>query len=131
MLKQYTGCMNIRIISEPISRPEALEIGKEFYPHVVKGVVDTKKEIIALGGEYHMDANTVLTEAGSSQADVWGFNIYPNQRGDDWIEYTSLINIRPAANNRTMTVEDEDIRKEMKRIIEKLIAWTLSEQQVF
>ena len=113
--------MNIKIISKPITRAQALEIGQEFYTEMVKGVVDIKQDLIALGGEYHIDANTVLTQAGSSQPDVWGFNIYPNVIGDDWIEYTSLINIRPAAGNRTMTVEDEAIRKVMKRIIEELI----------
>ena len=113
--------MNIQIIEKPITRAEALKIGQEFYTEMVKGVVDIRKDIIALGGEYHIDANTVLTGAGSAQPDVWGFNLYPNVVGEDWIECTSLINIRPAAKNRTMFVEDESIRKIMKRIINQLI----------
>ena len=113
--------MNIKIISQPISKNEALEIGKEFYGDMVKGVVDIEKAIIALGGEYHMDANVVLIENGSKQNTVWGFNIYPNTKGDEWIEYTSLINIRPAAQNRSMVVENKELRATMKAIIEKLI----------
>lgn len=114
--------MNIKIITKPITRAEALEIGKEFYPEMVKGVVDIKKEIIVLGGEYHMDANNALMENGDSlQGDVWGFNIYPKRADSDWIEYTALINIRPAVNNRTMTVEDKIIREKMAKIIETLI----------
>jgi shikimate kinase len=113
--------MNIRIITSPITRSEALEIGQEFYTEMVKGVVDINKKIIALGGEYHMDANVVLIEKGCSQGDIWGFNIYPNRSHDDWIEYTSLINIRPTAHNRTMTVQDKNICEAMKKIIEELI----------
>ena len=52
--------MNIKIVTEPITRAEAKEIAKEFYVEMVKGVVDVEKGIIALGGEYHMDANTIL-----------------------------------------------------------------------
>lgn len=113
--------MNIKIISEPITRKEALEIAKEFYGEMVKGVVDIERGIIALGGEYHMDANIILIENGSKQNVIWGFNIYPNTEGDEWIEYTSLINIRPAAQNRSMMVENEELRATMKAIIEKLI----------
>ena len=66
--------MDIRIITAPITKTEALEIAKEFYVDMVKGVVDLEKEIIALGGEYHMDANNVLIEQGSSQPVLWGLN---------------------------------------------------------
>ncbi len=114
--------MHIEIITKPITRAQALEIGKEFYQEMIKGVVDIEQELIALGGEYHMEANNALMAQGSSsQGAVWGFNIYPKRTDADWIEYTALINIRPAAHNRTMTVEREAIRMKMKKIIEKLI----------
>ncbi len=112
----------IRILSEPIGRDEAREIGKPWYQELVKGVVDIDQGLIALGGEYHMDANVILIANGSKQSNVWGFNIYPDQTGDDFIEYTSLINIRPAVGNRTMVVEDEGIRNAMRDIIERLIS---------
>lgn len=113
--------MNIKIISQPITKSEALDIGKEFYGDMIKGVVDIEKSIIALGGEYHMDANIILLENGSQQQAIWGFNIYPKANSDTWIEYTSLINIRPLVKNRSMVVENEQIRAIMKEIIEKLI----------
>ena len=111
----------ILIISEPITRAKASEIGASWYAEMTKGVVDIEKGIIALGGEYHMDANVVLVGKGSSQADVWGFNVYPDKDGDDWIEYRSMINIRPVAGNRTMYVEDEALKKAMREIVERLI----------
>ncbi len=62
-----------------------------------------------------MDANTRLIEDGSSQEDLWGFNIYPDETGDMAIEYTSLINIRPAQKNRSMEIESEDTRMAIRK----------------
>ncbi|HCB35025.1 MAG: hypothetical protein A2W52_02360 [Candidatus Taylorbacteria bacterium RIFCSPHIGHO2_02_49_25] len=108
----------MRIIEKPITRTEAREIAKEFYGNMVKGVVDVEREIIALGGEWHMDANSLIIESGSRQDTVWGFNFYTD---DGRIAYTSLINIRPAQNNRKIEVEDEMLKGKMERIIRKLI----------
>ena len=113
--------MLIKIITEPITRAEALEIGQEFYGEMIKGVIDLEREIIALGGEYHMDANNILLADGSSQPDIWGFNIHPKLESEEWIEYTSLINIRPQAGNRTMVIEDEGLKSKIREIIEKLV----------
>jgi hypothetical protein len=113
--------MNIQIISEPITKAEALEIAKEFYVSMVKGVADIEQDIIALGGEYHIDANTVLIRNGSKQNDIWGFNLYPNRTGDDQLEYTSLINIRPAMNNRSMLIEDKVLCDKIKSLVAKLV----------
>jgi hypothetical protein len=115
------GTMNIKIIKQPITKAEAREIAQEFYVEMVKGVADIEKGIIALGGEYHVDANAILIRNGSQQKDVWGFNLYPDRTSDSWIEYTSLINIRPSANNRSMNVEDEKIRAKIKTIVGKLV----------
>jgi hypothetical protein len=113
--------MNIRIITKPITRAEAKEIAKEFYVDMVKGAVDIEREIIALGGQWHMDANSVLTGDGSSQSAVWGFNLYPDKEGDDRVEYVALINIRPALGNRDMFIEDAGIRRKILSIIKTLI----------
>jgi len=110
--------MDIRIIRDKISKAELTELAKEFYIKMVKGVADIEREIIALGGEWHMDANQVLIEDGSSQCDLWGFNVY---LADKKIEYISLINIRPNQNNRTLEVEDADIKEKMCNIINKLV----------
>ncbi|MDD5357442.1 MAG: DUF5674 family protein [Candidatus Pacebacteria bacterium] len=113
--------MNIQIVRDIITRKDAQEIAKEFYDTMIKGVVDIERGIIAIGGEYHIDANVVLIEAGSIQKDIWGFNLLFDKTGDEAIEYTSLINIRPQAGNRGMEVEDADLRLKMKKIIEKKI----------
>ena len=113
--------MIIRIVDDSISLDELREIAKEYYIDMIKGVADISKEIIAVGGEYHMDANMKILENGSIQSDVWGFNILFDRPKDERIEFTSLINIRPLAGNRSMEVEDEEIRKKMSDIINRKI----------
>jgi hypothetical protein len=113
--------MKIKIIDKKIEDAELKEIAKDFYGEMVKGVVDIEQKILAMGGEYHMDANTILIENGSKQPDVWGFNWYFDRVGDEQIEYVSLINIRPAQGNRVMEVQDESLRDKMKEIIIKYL----------
>lgn len=113
--------MNIKVVKDEISLAEVKEIAKEFYGNMIKGVIDVKNEIIALGGEYHMDANMVLTEQGSKQVNIWGFNLRLEKKEEEWIEYTSLINIRPNQGNREMELQDKNLRKKIKEIINKKI----------
>lgn len=113
--------MNIKIINEPIALDDVREIAKELYRDMVKGVADVRQEIIALGGEWHMDANNELVKHGSQQPDLWGFNIYVDQRNDAAIEYISLINIRPAQGNREMELKDEATRAQIHAIVERLV----------
>ena len=114
--------MNIKIIDKKIKESELREIAKEFYKEMVKGVVDVEHEILAMGGEYHIDANMVLIKNKSKQQDIWGFNWYFNKNGDEQIEYVSLINIRPVQGNRTMEVQDISLRNRMKLIILKYLS---------
>lgn len=113
--------VDIRIIKEPIFRGVVGEIAKEFYGNMVKGVVDVEREILALGGEWHADANTVLIENGSEQKNVWGFNFFLDRSDGKEIEYVSLINIRPAQNNRKIEIQDFELRDKMGKIIRKFI----------
>jgi hypothetical protein len=113
--------MDIRIVTETISTSELKTLGKKYYQGMIKGVVDVQKKVVVFGGEYHMDANKVLLENNSKQKDVWGFNIRFDKPKDEWIEYTSLINIRPKQGNTDMEVHDEELRLCMKTIINSKI----------
>jgi len=114
--------MDIRIIKEPISRATAKEIAAEFYGDMVKGAADIERRIIALGGEYHIDANNVLIGEGSKQEDIWGFNLYLDKAPEEWLEYTALINIRPASGNSEMYISDSAVREKLEAIVNKLIS---------
>jgi len=80
---------------EKISKPDLVKLAQETYQEMIKAVVDLKKEIIALGGDLHADAEAKLIDAGSDQGDLWGINIYMDRNIETRIAYTSLINIRP------------------------------------
>ena len=115
--------MNIITVENTINIDELMELSKETYYPMIKGVVDIENEIIAFGGEYHMDANKVLLEKGYFQNNIWGFNVYLNKSDDkeSWIEYMSLINIRPLQNNLDMEIQNQEIRDKVKSIVNKKI----------
>lgn len=104
-----------------ITGKELEELAKEFYVEMVKGAADIERKIIALGGEWHIDANEVLIKDGSKQKDIWGFNIYLNKPREERLEYNSLINIRPNQGNQNMEIENEDIRNNISNIINELV----------
>jgi len=97
-------------------------MAKENYGDMIKAVVDIKKEIIAIGGEFHSDASVILVEQeGSNQEDVWGVNIYPEKEKNKRLEFNSLVNIKPLKNNRDAEIESEEIKDKIKNIADRLI----------
>ena len=112
---------DILIVSEPISAERLREIAGERFGDMVKAVVDTKLRLLALGGGLHSDEEAALLELGSTQADLWGINIYPDQQRSEWIEFDSLINVRPRLGNRSRGVEDAGTRQLILEIVDSLI----------
>lgn len=91
------------------------------FEDMVKYVVDVERGIAAVGGELHADEEAALLELGSRQQDLWGANYYPGRGRPDCIEFTSLINIRPAQGNRSMTIEDPSLRDRVRELTSLLI----------
>lgn len=110
----------ILIVREPLPRGMLEPLAEAWHGTLVKGVADLRRAVIALGGDWHMDANNALIADGSKQEDVWGFNIYPKEHGDSALEYISLINIRPAQGNKEMELADKVLRAKIKEIVAKL-----------
>lgn len=109
--------MEILIVREPVDKETLDVLAKEWHRTLVKGVADISLGTVALGGEWHIDANNRLIEDGSEQKNLWGFNIYPKEKGDSAIEYNSLINIRPAQGNRSMEIESAEIRTAVRKTV--------------
>ena len=109
--------MEIVIARKPIDRETLDALAKEWHHSLVKGVADISRAVVALGGEWHLDANNRLIEDGSEQKNLWGFNLYQKERGDKAIEYNSLINIRPMQGNRSMEIMDEATRKAVRKTV--------------
>ena len=108
------------IVREPFPREKLHQyiLGDKGF---VKAVVDCKKGIMAIGGELHADAEQVLMQDGSTLEDLWGINIHPEESPPQWIEFNSMINIRPSQGNKTKTVEDPKLREYILRIVSSLV----------
>ncbi|MBI2075158.1 MAG: hypothetical protein HYT82_00645 [Candidatus Harrisonbacteria bacterium] len=113
--------MEIRIVQESISLEELQRIAKGQFGNFVKAVVDVRREVMAIGGELHADEEVLLSEDGSQREDMWGVNIYPDKSGDEWIEFDSMINLKPHFGNRSRDVESPEIRKKIRAIIRRLV----------
>jgi hypothetical protein len=111
----------MKIVDKKITIGELKETALGTFGNVVKAVVDVEKELIALDAELHSDLEALLLESGSKQKNIWGINLYPELTGDEFIEFDSLINIRPAAANRSRGVENEAIRKKIASIVNKSV----------
>ena len=104
-----------------IKIPELKKMAKKMYDTLVKTVVDVEKEVMAVDAAMHADEEVLLLEKGSKQRNLWGINIYPQNSGDEMIEFDSMINLRPSQGNRSMGVDDPKMRKKIIKIVNKLI----------
>lgn len=112
----------MRIIQDNISNQELGQMVNKAFGSLVKAVVDIEKEIMAVDAELHSDEEELLLENGSQQKHLWGINIHPDKVGtDDWIEFDSMINMRPSQGNRSRGVDDPKIREKILVIINKLV----------
>jgi hypothetical protein len=112
---------DIVLLTERIGADPLRTLVARFFDDMVKFVVDVERGIVAVGGEFHADAEAVLLENGSRQQDLWGANYYPGRGPDDCLEYTALINIRPSRGNRSMEVEDPAVREHVRDLAFRLI----------
>ena len=111
----------MKIIKDKISLEELRLMAEKTFGNLVKAVVDVAKEIMAVDGELHADEEALLLANGSKQEDLWGINIYPEEKGENFIEFDSMINLRPGQGNRTLGVDSPATREKIKKITHKLI----------
>lgn len=113
--------MVIKIIQEQISVEDLKDVAKNQFGSLVKAVVDIEKGIMAIGGELHADEEAVLSENGSVRESTWGINIYPDKSTDEWIEFDSMVNIKPQHGNRSRGVENPVVQEKIKSVVNKLV----------
>ncbi|MBS3909367.1 MAG: hypothetical protein KGZ93_07035 [Actinobacteria bacterium] len=111
----------MKIVQNPTTLEELINIAKDQFGDLVKAVVDLDKEILVIGGELHADEEALLLEQGGRQEYLWGFNLYPEKPEKEWVEFDSMINIKPSQNNRSGDIENPEIREKILEIINKLI----------
>ena len=114
--------MEIKIIKEEIGLSELEKMAEKGFGDMVKAVVDVEQKIMAVGPELHADGEVLLMEeCGSKRENTWGINIYPKKTGEDFIEFDSMINLKPALGNRSRGVENPEIRDRIRAICNSLI----------
>jgi hypothetical protein len=113
--------MEIRMVRDTVSRDELTEMAKQQFGDMVKAVVDVERGIMAIGGELHSDEEAMLLDQGSAQRHLWGINLYPDKPLGEWIEFDSMINVRPSGGNRSRYMESSELREAVTRIVNRLV----------
>lgn len=112
---------DIVIIKQKISKEELRRLAEKRFGDMIKAVVDINRRVMAAGGELHADEEALLLKDGSDQRNLWGINIYPDESKEKWIQFDSMINIRPSQGNRSRNVEDTEIREKIIDIVKNLV----------
>ena len=110
------------IIRDRVTLGELKRMAAQGFGDLVKAVVDVDREVIAVDAELHADLEAALLEDGSQQHHLWGINLYPDAAADEWIEFDSLINIRPSRGNKSRGVGDESTRLRITAIVTQKVA---------
>ena len=111
----------MKIVTDTIAIGEIKEMAAKMFGDMVKAVVDVERMILALDAELHSDLEALLLEDGSKQKNLWGINIYPEQKGDSFVEFDSMINVRPSQGNKSRGVEDKALRLKIIGIVTKKV----------
>jgi hypothetical protein len=107
---------------EKITLSELKIMAEKIFGNLVKADVDIAKRIVVIDAELHADIEQYMLDNGSKQNDLWGINLYPDQYGTpDFIEFDSMINIRPRQGNRSRFVENPAVRETITEIINGVV----------
>ena len=113
--------MTIHILRERATAEQVSEMLQALQTYI-KLAVDIERHVVAGGGTMHADSETALLQDGSRQEDIWGADWDPLAQE---VYFEALINIRPRQNNRTMIIQDPEIRQR----VESLVRWMFAKNQ--
>ncbi len=113
----------MRRVTEPetISLDEIRVLAEARFGDMIKGVVDLERGILLLDADLHADQEASLLADGSNQRNLWGINLYPNVGGEDWLEFDSMINLRPSFGNRSRGIDDAATRTAIAAFIGRVV----------
>lgn len=107
----------ILILNRKIT-PQEFQLAREVYDDYIKTIIDVEKNILAVGGEYHIDCEEVLIRSGSKSKDLFGGGY---RIGTKEIEYMAMSNYKPALGKTTYEIMDENVRKKLKELTENFL----------
>ena len=105
----------------PISLADLQEMSTARFGDLVKAVVDLERRLMVVDAEMHSDEEAELLSDGSRPQDLWGVNLYPDLPEADWLEFDSMINLRPSLGNRSRSVDDLATRERISEIVRNLV----------
>ena len=111
----------IVIVRTTITRSDVQKIAAQSFGDFTKAVVDIERKVMALGVELHADAETALLQDGSERKNLWGINVYPTRTDDAWVQFDSMINIRPSQGNHSRNVEDSTTQEKIRQVVAQLV----------
>jgi hypothetical protein len=107
--------------ADPVTLDELRRMLATRFNDLVKGVVDLRRGVMLVDADMHADEEAALLAEGSAQADLWGINLYPDLPEAEWLEFDSMINLRPSFGNRSRGVDDEATRAAIGDLILRLV----------
>jgi len=109
-------------IVKQISLTELKTMSDNMYGNIVKADIDVDKNIVIVDMPLHADGEAELLRIGSMQDSLWGINLHPDKyKTDDFVEFDSMINIRPKQNNYSRDIADENIKNKIRQIISETV----------
>ncbi len=111
----------MQLIKDTITVDELKKMSEKMFGRIVKAVVDIEKEVMVVDAEMHADEEEFLLEQGSEQNHLWGINFHPYETDDDFVEFDSMINMRPSFGNRSRSVEDPAVQKRIIELVNRLV----------
>jgi len=107
---------------DKVSLAELKEMAKKMHEGIVKADVDLARNVIVIDMGMHADGEAYLLEADSKQKDLWGINLHPDKYGtDEFVEFDSMINLRPSQNNFSRGINDEAIRARIIELVDGVV----------
>jgi hypothetical protein len=106
---------------DTISIDEVRALAASRFGDMIKGVVDLERGVLLLDADLHADQEASLLADGSKHASLWGINLYPDVAGDDWLEFDSMINLRPSFRNRSRGVDDPATRAAIAAFVNHVV----------
>lgn len=111
----------MKILKQETKREDLKNAENILEGRMIKAVVDVGREIIGVDAEMHADIEQMLLANGSNQDALWGINLWFEEKGDDFVEFDSMINIRPRQGNRSRDVENPETREKIREVVAKWI----------
>ena len=107
--------------TQPVSMDDVRVLARGRFGDMVKGVVDLRRGVLLLDADMHADQEAELLAEGSAQVNLWGINLYPDASESEWLEFESMINLRPSFGNRSRGVDDPATRAAIADLIGRLV----------